>query len=199
MARGLAGLTLSGGPNGAVWDGREAIVAGNLSLCPKLGSACEHTRPIVVAYNPATDRMRRLALPSVASNSAASLTPVARSGGAVIFRAWSASSLRVLDYRPATRRWQIGPTAPCTLSHGTDTQAVWAGDRLVVACAGDGLQVYDLAKASWRRLRPGPSQLNSRAASATTWTGRELIVWSGWAFERFDPTPADGSELLLPR
>src|SRR5205085_2454576 len=41
-------------PNGAVWDGKEAFVTGNLSLCPERGSACADRRPIFVAYDPAT-------------------------------------------------------------------------------------------------------------------------------------------------
>jgi hypothetical protein len=199
----LAGLTLFGGPNGAVWDGREAIVAGNLSLCPAQGSRCFRSRPIVAAYDPATDRMRELKLPrhtaSFDAVTAASLTPIAWTGRAVIFRAWTERSLRALSYRPATGRWRIGPAAPCRLPHGTDTQTVWTGDRLVLPCAGGGLQLYDPVTESWqpRALAPTVSPLGTRIGSAIAWTGREVIVWSGAALARFNPTPADGAALAV--
>jgi hypothetical protein len=205
VLHGLSGLTLLGGPNGAVWDGREAIVAGNLSLCPERGSACGRSRPILVAYEPSTDRMRELKLPaysgSFGTDTAASLTPLAWTGSAVIFRAWVPGSLRVLRYEPASGRWQIGPQAPCVLPHGTDTQTVWAGGKLVAPCGADGLQLYDPASGSWRwrTLTPGASPLTIRTGSAIAWTGRQLVVWSGLAFRRLNPTPADGSFLVLER
>ena len=202
---GLYGLTLAGGPNGAVWDGREAIIAGKLSLCPEQGTACGRRRPILVAYDPTTDRMRELKLPagsaSFGADTAASLTPVAWTGSAVVIRAWTAGSLRVLRYLPATQQWQIGPQAPCVLEHGTDTQTAWIGDRLVAPCAADGLQIYDPVQRSWqwRSLTPGASPLNARLGSAIAWTGKQLIVWSGVAFQRFNPTPADGAALAFGR
>jgi len=202
---GLHGLSLFGGPNGAVWDGHEAIVAGKLSLCPQLGSACSRTRPVVVAYDPATDRKRELGLPpfsaSFGAGAAGSLTPVAWTRGTVIFRALIPGSLRVLGYRPSTGRWRIGPRAPCVLPHGTDTQTAWIGDRLVAACADGGLQIYDPKSESWRRRTSttGVSPLATRTGSAIAWTGRELVVWSGWTFERFNPTPASGASMVLAR
>jgi hypothetical protein len=107
--------------------------------------------------------------------------------------------MRVLSYRLSTSRWQIGPVAPCVLPHGADTQTVWIGDRLVVPCAANGLQVYDPQSRAWQRLAPGASPLETRAGSAIAWTGRQLIVWSGWAFRRFNPTPEDGASLVLRR
>jgi hypothetical protein len=129
------------------------------------------------------------------------LTPLARAGGDVIFRAWTPRSLRVLRYEPASDRWHVGAEAPCRLRHGSDTQTVWIGDRLVAPCGADGLQISDPTSGSrqWTTVTPGRSALNTRAASATAWSGRELIVWSGWAFRRFNPTPPDGASLRLRR
>jgi len=45
-------LVFFGGPNGAVWDGREALVTGSLSLCPERGSACAARRPALVRSRP---------------------------------------------------------------------------------------------------------------------------------------------------
>lgn len=200
---GLYGLTLAGGPNGAVWDGREAIVAGALSLCPEQGTACGRSRPIVVAYDPAADRMREVQLPSASAafggEEARSLTPVAWTGREVIFRVWSPGSLRVLRYAPAGGAWHVGAQAPCVLEHGSDTQTAWIGDRLVAPCGVDGLQVYDPRTDSWQRrtLTPGISPFTERSGSALAWTGRELLVWSGWAFGRLAPTPSDGASLRL--
>jgi len=202
VLHGLDRLALFGGPNGAVWDGREAVIAGTLSLCPQKGSACARSRPIVVAYNPATDRIRELRLPSapLGAETAGSLTPLAWTGSEVIFRASAAGSLRVLTYAPATGRWQTGSRAPCALPHGSDTQTVWAGNRLVVPCGAGALQIYDPAARSWERLTlvPGATPLDSAAGSAAAWTGTRIVVWSGWTFRRFNPTPADGDTLTLP-
>jgi hypothetical protein len=194
--RGLYGLTLFGGPSGAVWDGRDAIIAGNLSLCPEQGTACGRKRPILVAYNPVADRMRELALPAGVDGAP---TPLAWTGSAVVFRAWTAGSLRVLTYRPPDGRWQTGPEAPCTLPHTTDSQTPWIDGRIVAPCAAGGLQLYDVARATWERraITGTASPLAGRLGSAIAWTGKALVVWSGAAFERFNPTPADGAAVVL--
>ena len=212
-----------GGPSGAVWDGHEAIVMGNVSLCPERGSACAEHRPTLVAYDPATDRAREIPLPAPSadfgSDTAASLTPIAWTGSEVVFTAAAPGSVQIIRYNPTIggwkgvpagqchivatpaqghgcRDWRNGPAAPCVIAAG---QSAWLGDRYVAPCGEDGLQVYALATGSWdwRTLAPGPSPLNSRGGSAMVWTGSELIVWSGSTYERGNPTPANGASLNL--
>lgn len=197
-------LTFYGGPNGAVWDGHEALVIGNLSLCPEQGSACAEHRPLFVAYDPATDAVRELELPRYSSDfgadTAASLTPVAWTGTDVVFSAAVPGSVRIVSYNPATGVWRKGAPAPCFIPLQY-TQRAWLGDRYVTACGADGLQVYSPATGTWtwRTLTPGPSPLTSREGSAIVWTGTDLIAWSGSVDRRFnpDPTPGDGASLTL--
>ncbi len=212
-----------GGPSGAVWDGREAIVMGNVSLCPEHGSACAEHRPALVAYDPAADVAREIPLPAPSadfgSDTAASLTPIAWTGSEVVFTAAAPGSVQIIRYNPTIggwkgvsaglchivespaqghgcRDWRNGPAAPCVIAGG---QAAWLGDRYVVPCGADGLQVYDLAASSWdwRTLTPGTSPLSSRWGSVIVWTGVELIVWSGTTGEPGNPKPADGASLTL--
>ena len=212
-----------GGPSGAVWDRREVIVMGNVSLCPERGSACAEHRPTLVAYDPAADAAREIPLPAPSadfgSDTAASLTPIAWTGSEVVFTAAAPGSVQIIRYDPTIggwkgvpvgqchivqnpaqghgcRDWRNGPAAPCVIAGG---QAAWLGDRYVAPCGADGLQVYDLAASrwDWRTLTPGPSPLGSRWGSAIVWTGTELLVWSGTTGEPGNPMPADGASLSL--
>jgi hypothetical protein len=195
-------LIFYGGPNGAVWDGHEALVIGNLSLCPEQGSACAERRPIFVAYDPAADAVRELELPAYSADfgadTAASLTSIAWTGTDVVFSAAVPGSVRIIRYNPDTGVWRKGTPAPCYIRSGY-TQTAWLGDRYVAACGEDGLQVYSLASNTWtwRTLTPGPSPLTTREGSAIVWTGTDLIAWSGSLYERFNPTPGDGASLTL--
>ena len=67
----------------------------------------------------------------------------------------------------------------------------------MAADGSSGLQIYHLAADTWQTITPGPSPLNSREGSAIVWTGHELIAWSGTVYEKFNPTPADGTSLTL--
>lgn len=215
-----------GGPSDAVWDGREAFVMGNLSLCPERGSACAERRPALVAYNPATDAVREIPLPAPSetfgADSAASLKLIGWTGSEVAFSTDAAGSIQIIRYNPTIggwkgvpagrchivdnpaqgrgcRDWRKGPYAPCAIPVTQYAQAAWLGDRYVAACGEDGLQTYSLATNTWtwRTLTPGPSPLNSRWGSAIVWTGTDLIAWSGTVAERGNPTPADGASLTL--
>ncbi|MGZ4363012.1 MAG: hypothetical protein ACXVFF_12150 [Gaiellaceae bacterium] len=196
-------VTFFGGPNGAVWNGHEAFVAGNLSLCPERGSACDKTRPILVAYNPATDTVREIKLPAYSTDfgadTAASLKPIGWTGTDVVFSTTVTGSVRIVRYNPTTGVWTKGTYAPCYIPFNGYTQTAWIGDRYVAACGGDGLQIYSLVTDSWtwRTITPGPSPLNSREGSAIVWTGTQLIAWSGTVYKPFNPTPNDGASLTL--
>ena len=210
-----------GGPNGAVWDGREAIVSGALSLCPERGSACAERRSVLVAYSPGTDTVREIALPAPSetfgADTAASLKPIAWTGTEVVFTASVPGSVQIIRYNPTIdgwkgradagchivdnpaqgrgcRNWRKGPSAPCN-----GAQTAWLGDRYVTSCGEFGLQIFSLAKNAWtlQTLTSGPSPLSSREGSAIVWTGTDLIVWSGMVGKPHNPTPADGASITL--
>ena len=139
---------------GAVWDGHEAFVIGDLSLCPEQGSACTEHRPIFVAYNPATDAVREITLPAPSTTFGAeqlsSLTPIAWTGTDVVFSVGFPGSVGIVRYNPTTDQekgratpchivavpahgrgcpgWRRGRAAPCYIPVTDYTQTVWLGD-----------------------------------------------------------------------
>jgi hypothetical protein len=212
-----------GGPNGAVWDGHDVIVAGNLSLCPERGSACAERRAVLLGYDPETDAVREIPLPAPSadfgSDTAASLTPIAWTGSEVVFTAAAPGSVQLIRFNPTIgswhgvapgtchivespaqghgcRDWRNGPPAPCVITAG---QSAWFAGRYVAPCGEDGLQVFALGDNAWvwRSLTPGPSPLTTRFWSAIVSTGTELFVWGGASNERGNPMPADGAVLTL--
>jgi hypothetical protein len=178
--------------NGALWDGREAIVSGNLSRHVHL------VRPILFAFNSKTNKLREIDLSKapVTAQQRRQLDPVGWTGSDIVF--WtgaSSSSTPVVRYNPTTRHWTKAEAAPCK----PQGQIAWIGDRLVAACGPDELQIYSPGSDRWSTIKPGPSPLNSRESSEIVWTGTDLIVWSGVVFKRNSPTPADGASLALNR
>jgi hypothetical protein len=128
------------------------------------------------------------------------LNPVAWTGTELVFSTGSDplfSSTGVVRYNPTTGGWKKARVAPCSLPATGYTQIAWIGNRLVVPCGTNGLQIYSPRTDSWRTIKPGPSPLNSRGWSAIVWTGTDLIVWSGTVKKPGNPTPADGASLAL--
>jgi hypothetical protein len=176
--------------NGALWNGREAFVSGILHR-PHVVD-----RPILLAFNPKTNKLRQIDLSKAPVNrqQRRQLDPVGRSGSDIVF--WtgtSSSSTPVIRYNPTTRHWRKAKPARCN-PYG---QIAWTGDRLVAACGTEQLQIYSPRTDSWSTLTPGPSPLNSRDSSEIVWTGTDLIVWSGVLAKPNSPTPVDGASLAL--
>jgi len=186
----IAGLAVV---NGAVWDGRQAIVAGQLYRASNHFSG-----PILFTFDPKMNTVRRIDL-SKAPLSAferMNLHPLGRSGADIVFVAGVPSlATVVVRYNPATGRWRTARSVACKLQG----QLVWAGGRLVTGCGADRVQIYYPSSDSWSKITAGPSPLNSREGSAIAWTGTELIAWSGQTATRFNPTPSDGASLILGR
>lgn len=177
-------------PSGAVWGSGRAFVTGTRYLCPELGSTCTDTERLVLAYDPATDAATPLEPPT-----AAGLRAVGWTGTEVAF-VRSAPRPRIFLYDPATDAWREGARAPCAVE-GSTRQIAWLGDRLVESCGDRRLQVYDVASDAWSTIRAGRSVFDRFAGSAIVWTGRRLIVWSGVANRRFNPTPNLGERITL--
>lgn len=176
--------------NGAVWDGREAFVSGDLYHHDRFAG------PILLAFSPETDKVREidLAKAPIAPNQRSQLDPVGWSGTEVVFwtGAVSSSSL-VVRYNPASGRWKKASAAPCTGS----TQIAWIRNGVVAGCGTSGVQIYSPRTDSWRTINTEPSPLNTKERSAIVWTGTNLIVWSGAVSKPFNPTPADGASITL--
>jgi hypothetical protein len=165
-------------PLGA-WDGRELlIVVGDRD--PE-GKPWPAALARAAAYDPATDRWRRLAAPP---------RPL-RPGAAAV---WDGRELLVLGgmgvrrglaYNPATDRWRRLPPMEQGRIDAVAVRAggrvlVWggrtAGIRSVPSVPGHGL-AYDIAGDRWSALPPAP--VPGRVAPAAAWTGRQLLVWGG--------------------
>jgi hypothetical protein len=176
--------------NGAVWDGREAIVSGNLYR------HAHFVRPILFAFNPKTNKLREIDLSGapLTAQQRTQLTPGGWTGTEVVF--WtgaSSSSTPVVRYNPATGQWKKASAAPCK-PYG---QTAWISDRLVAACETSKLEIYTPRSDSWSTIKPGPSPFNSRESSESVWAGTDLIVWSGIVNKPGNPTPADGASIAL--
>ena len=188
--RALDSIIGLGTVNGALWNGREAFVSGILHR-PRVVD-----RPVLLAFNPKFGRLRQIDLSKapVTPVQRRQLDPVGLSGSELVFWAGGPSSSPVVRYNPTSDRWSKAAAAPCRPYR----QIAWAGARLIVACATDRLESYSPRTNSWRTIRPGPSPLNSRTSSEIAWSGSDLIVWSGAAAARYNPTPDDGASLVTP-
>ncbi len=186
-------------PTGAFWDGRQILAAGSLALCPEQGSGCSEHRPVLVAYDPATDTRREIDLAGAPFAGDDVPHPVGWTGTELVFTTGDGPGPGIVRYDPASGRWRTGATSPCDRESSGYGQSAWLGDRLVVSCGDDQLQVYDPSPDSWRIVDAGPSPLNARARSEIAWTGTDLIVWSGELRAEYNPTADDGSSINLSR
>jgi hypothetical protein len=170
----------------AVWTGREMIVWG--------GYERRRTRRTGAAYDPRTDRWRRIA--------AAPLSP--RVDHAAIWTndemlVWGGSrrirggrARLLLDgaaYDPEADSWRplapapLRPAPVAVLGQGVEAEvdAVWTGSTAIF-WNGHGGAAYLPAGDRWRRLPPPPEPLRYWKPTDTfTWTGREAIAFGGTA------------------
>jgi hypothetical protein len=180
-------------PAGAVWDGHQVFLAG--TLCPERGSSCTDSRPIFLAYDPRTDALHEIDLTRAPVST--SLTPIGMNGSAVVLSTPTHGTVGIVSYDPASEAWRTGPDGLCPVGPGGFGQTAWLGDRYVVPCGKDRLQIYDVVSDSWSVVRAGPSPFNSREGSAIAWTGPDLLVWSGVANRTMNPTPDSGAAITL--
>jgi len=180
---------------GVAWDGHEVFVLG--SVCARYNASCS---PTLLAYDPATDALRKIDLTKAPVAPQQQLQLIGVSGSDLVFATEGLANMRIfiVRYDPTTGSWsRKGAFAPFPVPVGAYTQTAWLGDRYVAADGSSGLQIYSLDTGAWQTITPGPSPLNSREGSAIVWTGSDLIAWSGTVYERFNPTPPDGASLTL--
>lgn len=196
----LAGLNklVAFRPNGAVWSGSEVFVAGLVSQCPEQGSSCGRYRPILMAYDPTTDATRRIDLTGapIQRSRLSQLAPVAWTGSAIVLSMGDPSAGLVF-YDPTSGDWRTGRAAPCPIADPTYTESAWIGDRWVIPCGKNRLQIYDPSADSWQIIAAGPSPMNSRFGGVIAWTGTDLIAWSGTVYVPGNPTRNSGTAISL--
>jgi N-acetylneuraminic acid mutarotase len=203
--RALAPTPLAGSqqPIGA-WTGRELIIfVGGLNPDGKPWPA---RLARAAAYNPATDKWRRIAplpAPRGGANAVWDGREVLVVGGAV---SGTSPLPRVgFAYNPATNRWRRLPRME---TGRIGAAAVWTGARLLVwggtkrsgsfVAPAHGL-AYDPRANRWSTLPQAP--LEGRSDPTVVWTGRSLIVWGGDKPRRPSGTRhfADGAAFAVER
>jgi hypothetical protein len=186
---------------GVVWHRGELFVLGTVCL----GGGATDCSQALLAYDPSTDRLRRIDLAGAPIVPEQQLSLLGSSGGELVLSIVgvptnvNSGRLAIVRYDPARGRWTKGAFAPFPATSDVYQQTAWLGDRVIAADGSSGLQIFDLATGGWETITPGPSPLNARAGSAIVWTGNELIAWSGTVYEHFNPAPADGASLMLSR
>lgn len=146
----------------AVWDGTEMLTFGVLNA----------------AYNPATQKWRKLAVSTLGGP-----TAVVWTGSRVLM--WGGGccddqSNEGASYDPVTDRWTPLPTAPLAPRHAP---GAWTGRELIIV-GGQGRDdtsyadaaAYNPATGKWRKL---PSLPSPRTGATLTWTGQDLLVVGG--------------------
>ena len=185
---------------GVTWAGHEVFVMGSACAPHVPGAVTTSCSPTLLAYDPATDVLRKIGLTKAPIAPQQQLSLIGSSGSDLVFSTVGLANNRLFIVRYATTAgsWsKKGAFAPFPVPAGAYTQTVWLGDRFVAADGSSGLQIYSLDTDTWQTIAPGPSPLNSREGSAIVWTGTALIAWSGTVYEKFNPTPADGASLTL--
>jgi N-acetylneuraminic acid mutarotase len=162
-------------PIGA-WDGRDLLLFGSGYDIAGKPTPARFAR--AAAYNPATNRWRRIAAPPLHGRFAGTAVSA---GGEVLVIGAGANAQSTLAYNPSANRWRRLAPLP---SSRTGASVVWTGSRLLVFGgqslngSGDlraGLS-YDPGTNRWSVLPQPP--LRAPGASIA-WTGRSLLVFGG--------------------
>jgi hypothetical protein len=194
----LGHISFFGGVS-ALWAGHRLYVSGLEALCnPPRGSACDRVRPILLAYDPATDAMSRIATAGANLGRGESLRLVGSDRGGLLFadEAASRAHVRILRYAPTTGLWRRSAPSPCAVSD----QAVWPNASRVAyvsPCSRTTIELYSATANRWRVLHAGRSPFTTRFSPAVVWTGKALIAWSGSEAVGHRRTPADGASITL--
>jgi hypothetical protein len=166
-------LAPSQGPIGA-WDGREVLLF--VSGFNPDGKPYPARLARAAAYNPATNRWRRLKPAPVQGGTAV------WDGHELLLVAAGAQARQAFAYVPAMNRWRRLTSLPTTRRGAT---ALWTGHHALLwggentrgtAPVRDGL-AYDPSTSRWTPIPRSP--LRPRDGATVAWTGRSLIVWGG--------------------
>jgi len=169
-----------------VWTGAEVLVWDGSNIDDTSGKWIDGGRG--AAYNPATDRWRRLPRSPLSNRTWAI---VAWTGKLLLVIAGScgdAGQIRCQDgaaYDPAANTWTPIPA----LAGGAITPeaaSAWTGSELIIWSAtsskdgpppGNAASAYNPHTKRWRTLPPAP--ITPRRLAAAVWAGDRLLVWGG--------------------
>jgi hypothetical protein len=172
-------LAPSQGPVGA-WDGRELLLF--VSGINPDGKPYPARFARAAAYNPASNRWRRIAAAPAPATAPARGGTAVWDGHELLLVAAGARAQQALAYQPKTNRWRRLASLPTPRRGAT---ALWIGGRLLVwggenlrgtAPVRDGV-AYQPSTNRWSALPRSP--LRARDGATVAWTGRSLIVWGG--------------------
>ena len=155
-----------------MWAGKEMVVFGSQTTRQEDGAVLA-SRQVAAAYEPATNRWRRL-LPPLVRASLQGPFSLAWTGREVLV--WGPFVAEAYD--PARNRWRTLPPSPIGRVGGI---VVWTGRELIGwggGCCGDAFAdgaAYDAATNRWRKLPPSPLAGSQHPLGA--WTGRELVIF----------------------
>jgi hypothetical protein len=165
----------------AVWTGRELLLWG--------GRDARRSFADGAAYDPRANRWRPIAR---------------RTASAVAAAAWTGTRMLVWDapvaghtsgalYDPTRDRWTaIRPGPALSANH---SGPVWTGIQLIAWNGGAPTAgiAYIPATTRWSTLPPAPLARGARSGAAMAWTGREVVIWSGWSTAAASPPYRDGA------
>ncbi len=169
----------------SAWTGTELIVFGRRITKGAEGGPIWASANAAAAYDPATNRWRRLTPP----RGPAGYLP---GGYAAVWTGKQLIGLGADDvaYDPATNLWRKLPPAPA----GGRKLVAWTGRELLGwggGCCGDASAdgvAYDPATNRWRKLPRSP--LAGSQSPVGAWDGRELLVFVGNLDPDGKPWPA---------
>jgi len=174
--RRLPRSPLAGGQDPlAVWTGRDLVVfVGNVD--PSTGKPWPARLARAAAYDPTTNRWRRIARPPAPTDGAAAAwdgRELLLVGGVV--PGTRRYSQRGFAYDPTTNAWRRIASLP---SGRSGAVGVWTGSRMVVVgggAPGARALAYDPHTNGWAALPRAP--LPATIVPTAVWTGSALDVW----------------------
>ena len=186
VARPPTGFSSHAADLAPVWTGEEVLVWDGSNIDDTSGTWIDGGRG--GAYNPATDRWRRLPR-----------SPLSNRTWAI--QAWTGRLLLVISgscgggggsrckdgaaYDPAANTWTPIP-APVGGAIAPEAASAWTGSELVIwstttnqqgRSIGTTASAYNPHSKRWRTLPPAP--ITPRRLAALVWAGDRLLVWGG--------------------
>jgi hypothetical protein len=162
----------------SVWTGRELIVWGGASFAGSGASVTWHAFRDGAAYNPRTNRWRRIAAGPLAARDGATTTWTGRAmfvwgGFDPEHNRWYSDGAL---YDPAADQWRLVADPP--LPGSQSSVAVWTGREVMIFTGVQNrVAAFDPVANRWRVLPDPP--LPTGLLSNAVWTGTEMIVTVG--------------------
>jgi hypothetical protein len=169
-----------------VWTGEEVLVWGGFNIDDTSGKRIDGGRG--AAYDPATDRWRRLPRSPLSYRTSAIVAWTGRLLLVIGGSCGDEGRIRCQDgaaYDPAANTWTPIP-APAGGAIAPDAASAWTGRELIIWSAienregpprGNVASAYNPLTKRWRTLPPAP--ITPRRLAAAMWAGDRLLVWGG--------------------